>query len=232
MQTVLIFSQADSHANHTHLPENEKAKMMSAISGQKCLEQYEKLNRGGLWAKTFSALLIGTGDWFSMRCRLTWKLKATKYNRIYFQLVPKTLRIEETEFGLLPTIIASDIKVRGRSSQQYGIPEMARDGLLPTPKAREAPNSPSMESLAVQGLLPTPLSVSDVKGGCTRKDEKRQNDTLAHAMHKITGGMTGKTSQLNPLFVMEMMGFPPDWTLLPFGVESSPETHDNTQKDT
>lgn len=26
----------------------------------------------------------------------------------------------------------------------------------------------------------------------------------------------GKTSQLNPLFVAEMMGFPPDWTVLPF----------------
>lgn len=25
-----------------------------------------------------------------------------------------------------------------------------------------------------------------------------------------------KTSQLNPLFVAEMMGFPPDWTELPF----------------
>jgi hypothetical protein len=27
---------------------------------------------------------------------------------------------------------------------------------------------------------------------------------------------TGKTSQLNPLFVLEMMGFPPNWTELPF----------------
>lgn len=27
---------------------------------------------------------------------------------------------------------------------------------------------------------------------------------------------TGKTSQLNPRFVAEMMGFPPDWLELPF----------------
>jgi len=27
---------------------------------------------------------------------------------------------------------------------------------------------------------------------------------------------TGKTSQLNTPFVLEMMGFPPDWTELPF----------------
>jgi hypothetical protein len=30
------------------------------------------------------------------------------------------------------------------------------------------------------------------------------------------GYQTGKTSQLNPLFVAEMMGFPTDWTILPF----------------
>jgi site-specific DNA-cytosine methylase len=39
----------------------------------------------------------------------------------------------------------------------------------------------------------------------------------------------GKTSQLNPRFVLEMMGFPPDWTELPFQngetkVSKQPET--------
>jgi hypothetical protein len=29
-------------------------------------------------------------------------------------------------------------------------------------------------------------------------------------------GTPGKTFQLNPRFVAEMMGFPPDWTELPF----------------
>lgn len=90
-------------------------------------------------------------------------------------------------------------------------------GLLPTPKARvplDCPsererNTPSMESLAVMGMLPTPTAVSDAKGGCTRSDESRQNDTLAHAPHGLWG--TGKTSQLNDLFVNEMMGFPIGW---------------------
>jgi hypothetical protein len=70
--------------------------------------------------------------------------------------------------------------------------------------------------MAKVGMLPTPTATSDVKGGCTRTDTKRQNDTLAHAMHQATGAEAGTTSQLNPLFVLEMMGFPPDWTLLPF----------------
>jgi hypothetical protein len=62
----------------------------------------------------------------------------------------------------------------------------------------------------MRGFLPTPTAASDAKGGCTRVNPKRQNDTLAHAMHAATGGQTGKTSQLNPRFVMEMMGFPPN----------------------
>ena len=35
-------------------------------------------------------------------------------------------------------------------------------------------------------------------------------------MHGITNGTPGKTSQLNTRFVAEMMGFPKDWTELPF----------------
>jgi len=41
---------------------------------------------------------------------------------------------------------------------------------------------------------------------------------------------TGKTSQLSPQFVMEMMGFPTDWTLLPFlNGETSPSKQEATQ---
>jgi len=35
-------------------------------------------------------------------------------------------------------------------------------------------------------------------------------------MHQATNGIPGTSSQLNPRFVMEMMGFPPNWTELPF----------------
>ena len=49
-------SPVDSRANPTALQENEKVQMMSAIYGPKCLEQYERLNPGGLWGKTFLEL--------------------------------------------------------------------------------------------------------------------------------------------------------------------------------
>lgn len=41
--------------------------------------------------------------------------------------------------------------------------------------------------LAKAGLLPTPTATSDHKGGCTRPDPKRQNDSLAHSIHGMVG---------------------------------------------
>lgn len=90
-------------ASHTAQPEKERAKKMTATSGRKCLGQLEKFSHVGLWAKTFTALLIGQEDWYSTKCNLIWKMKATRSHRIYFQLVPSMRRTEGTEFGLLPT---------------------------------------------------------------------------------------------------------------------------------
>ena len=102
MQTS-IFLQEDSLANHSPQPDSEEAQKMTATSGLKCLESFEKLNPGGSWEKMFSGLLIGMKGWCSTRCYLTWKLKGTPHNRFYFQLAPLTPRTEETESGLLPT---------------------------------------------------------------------------------------------------------------------------------
>lgn len=83
----------------------------------------------------------------------------------------------------------------------------------------------SLHEMMKRELLPTPTAISDSKGGCTRSDPKRQNGTLANAVHGMMGE-PGKTSQLNPLFVAEMMGFPPDWTLRPFLKGSQSRSHD------
>jgi hypothetical protein len=90
-EETLTSLREDSHANHTATPGNDLVKKTSAICGQKCLEEYERFNRPGLLAKMFPALLIGTGEWYSTKFRLIWKLKATKSYRFYFQLVAKTL---------------------------------------------------------------------------------------------------------------------------------------------
>ena len=169
---------------------------MTATSGRKCLELFGNYARAGLWAKTFSALLIGTGGWYSTKCRLTWKLKGTKYNRMYFQLAPSTLRTGATEFGLLPTVTAMDstgatanmksTQVKEGSMHSVTLSRAMAAGMLPTPMSQDGQNSTAPASQAGRDTLPGMVAA------------------------------TGTTSQLNPRFVLEMMGFPPDWTELPF----------------
>jgi len=92
----------------------------------------------------FSALLIGQEGWYSKRCKLTWKLKGTKSNRMYFQLYPSTLPIEETEFGLLPMPKAWD----GDGG-----------GARPVNNGKTTFGSPGVKDLAVARLLPTPTAI-------------------------------------------------------------------------
>jgi hypothetical protein len=237
-------------ANPTVQPANEKEKKTSATCGRKCLEQFGKFNRATLWAKTFAGLLIGMEGWYSTRCRLTWKLKATKCCRFYFQLQVSTLPIDVIESGLLPTVQTQGLKV----CDQNGKTQFMELGLLPTPTVMDTGATTNLEKLderrdrlkgrnngkngtkktgngmgvslgemMQRGLLPTPTALSDPKGGCTREDSKRQQDTLAHAIHGMFG-QTGKTSQLNPLFVQEMMGYPSDWLTLPFQEKKAQES--------
>jgi hypothetical protein len=65
-----------------------------------------------------------------------------------------------------------------------------------------------LKQMAKFDMLPTPMA-SDCGDKVTGLENQ---DSLV----KMTREMTGKTSHLSPQFVLEMMGFPTDWTLLPF----------------
>lgn len=204
---MTLFSPVGSlnYASHTPSQENDLEKKMTATSGRKCLDVFEKFNRNGLWAKTYSALLIGQGGWFSTKCNLTWKLKATKYKRMYFQLAPSTPRTGGIGFGLLPmlpTPQAIDGNGQGRDLRLKK--DCSRDP--------EQPGSwrGDLKDFAVKGMLPTPKT-QDSRHAL--KDRGKSN--LGEEMSQW-GQDNGIGSQLNPPFVAEMMGFPPDWTELPF----------------
>jgi hypothetical protein len=75
-------------------------------------------------------------------------------------------------------------------------------GLLPTPTLQEYTNST---------LPPSQIKRNNIPGVLLRQG------VLAH-------------SQLNPLFVEQMMGFPKNWTLLPFlNGETNQSKHTETQ---
>jgi hypothetical protein len=69
-------------------------------------------------------------------------------------------------------------------------------------------------------LLLTPTTreeVMDLDKFKTRMEKYPNGTTMPNLATQIMQiYKTGKTSQLSPQFVMEMMGFPTDWTLLPF----------------
>ena len=128
---------------------------------------------------------------------------------------------------------------KGKTDHSLGLEDMAVAKLLPTPCSIEAtkftktinPNSQmgqGLTALAVNGLLPTPTAMeikhsNRVKGlkekGAigmySRKNGALRPNGLTDFLD-FNNQVGGKTSQLNPLFVEEMMGFPLMWTALPF----------------
>ena len=199
---------------------------MLATSGRKCLEQFGRFNRATLWARMFAASLIGMEGWYLTRCRLIWKMKATKLSRFYFQLAPSTLPTEGTEFGLLPTVLIKNNE--NRQSEGYGPNLGTALGLLPTPTVNDMKNAslpPSQvnrnDSIVKrilnndsQLLLPTPAT-RDYKGARTTESLEEAGRNHTNSLPDAFG-QPGKSSQLNPRFVAEMMGFPPDYLELPF----------------
>ena len=87
-------------------PGSEEARRMTAISGRKCFELSKSCGLLG-WLER---MLPGSSHWGSMVCWLTWKAKATKQGRLYFQLVASTPRISDTDAPLWPTPAARDCK--------------------------------------------------------------------------------------------------------------------------
>ena len=221
------------------------------------------------WRRTFAASLVGMKGWFSTRCALTWKVKATKSSRLYFLLQASTRRTAETASGLLHTPTTYEAISRKNPRNSRGEPKLEQQarnlvGLLLTPTTREEPvdldkfkarmekypNGTTMPNLAtqVQQMLPTPRAVEFVE--TPENFAKRNGDRTTNSMPNLSSMAqhvpqmlptpmaqesdkitrkenqdsltkrarqeTGKTSQLSPLFVEEMMGFPKGWTTSPF----------------
>lgn len=182
-----------------------------------------------LYSERISLYTVSGRNTSSRPSAVILSVKDIPSSRCLFRLVPSVPRTEGTVSGLLPTPIASDFKVRGSGSQQKGLPEIIREMLLPTPTATEIHHWQRVERWKRQGRT----SMHETEDG-----EKNPNGltdfldfhgllpTLEHIGRKRKnprqGGLpdffaqTGRSFQLNPLFVAEMMGFPTSWTVLPF----------------
>jgi hypothetical protein len=123
---------------------------------------------------------------------------------------------------------------KGNKPFTMPLDQMALRGLLPTPTAMDSTNATanvkstqvkqeSMHSVTLSramsmGMLPTPTA-TDFKGAypptSINKYPVRKN-MMRNVYQHLDMEYNSKTSQLSPQFVMEMMGFPTDWTILPF----------------
>ena len=174
----------------------------------------------------------------------TSSVKDIPSSRLLFRLVPSERPTEGTGCGLLPTVQTQGLKrcnAEGRTEfmplgllptpmgteirHERRVKELKKAGGQTFHSRKNGETRPNglMDYMDFHGLLPTPTT-RDYKGsvspqGMTRKNGKNRDDMLSNIPVMVgehcqqTGG---KTSQLNPLFVEEMMGFPSMWTTLPF----------------
>jgi hypothetical protein len=130
-----------------------------------------------------------------------------KFNRLLFQLVPKTHRIAETDAGLLlKTPCSADAYTEGMSKKEQ---KFGNSGTL----AQEVLTG----FIYQRGMLPTPTA-SDKNSGRRGNAPRENHNPLTNSLKDAVNYMeeTLKSSHLNPRFVAEMMGFPVNWTELPF----------------
>ena len=109
---------------------------------------------------------------------------------------PGLLTLEDwLEFhGLMPSPVAQDYRRRGPNSRQQGLPEVCHR------------------------LLHTPIADGLKKRTGKGQERMRAEDfeEMLPENAKSQGSKDGRASQLNPLFVGEMMGYPLEWLISPF----------------
>ena len=129
-----MFSQADFPVSPSAMQEAEKERKMTATSGLKCYERFGRYSPLGLLLKT----LLASRRWYNPAVSLKWDVqtfsskkvlyvekntgtssmpsvktlseKDMKSNRLLFQLAPQERPIEETGYGLLPTVQTQGLK--------------------------------------------------------------------------------------------------------------------------
>lgn len=109
--------------------------------------------------------------------------------------------------GLLPTPLSTEVAHPSKNRQTQG------EGRPNNGSRKNGESRPNgiQDFLMWHGLIPT----------CLAQDSRhalhdRGRGKLGEEIAELFGDGTSQNSQLNPLFVAEMMGFPTDWTLAPF----------------
>jgi len=116
---------------------------MTAISGRKCIGSWTSSGPLGCLER----MLLGSSEWASTECFLTWRTAATPSGRLLFRLVPK-----------MPLIAAKDYSSSGIETEQMGLWQTAsvedagRQGSAGSKRGQQLVNQVVHEV----GMWPTP----------------------------------------------------------------------------
>nr|BAR16191.1 hypothetical protein [uncultured Mediterranean phage uvMED] len=208
-QTVaekLTASLVATHANPSPLPGSKKARKMTATSGRECLKLLNTKDPLSSFART----CLVTLSWVSMKCYLTWKVKATPRGRLLFQLQQLMPTIKESVSGLWPTPNAWDGN-RGPRSQKNLREKNHQINLITAVKDAQSPKPvkmwPTPRSTSHSYLPRTPELIAKTK-------RNPQTNTLEDAVQYQEGKSYKITGALNADWVEWLMGFPRGWTSL------------------
>lgn len=174
-------------------------------TGRICLNKFLRSGRGSRFKNDFSRILVCSDMWGSSKCDLVWNLKG-RMNRLYFQLQP-IIEIDEEindEIRFLPTPNAMD----GARGINANTTKYESGRFVRTSETTGTRYGASLGMAAMTGMLPTPTK-SDYQ--VRYKTDNWKGNDLPSTINDIMGSKLN----LNPPFVLEMMGFPADWTLKP-----------------
>ncbi|WP_411197821.1 hypothetical protein [Sphingobacterium thalpophilum] len=141
-------------------------------------------------------------------------LKTAHQSFCVFRLLPLALHTNGIGFGLLPTPTATEI-----SNQKLTI-QQVKDGRQLKDRKKENGNGGQVsltDFLVYHTLLAKATDPEDMAEAMPSPIQQRLLQVLPTA-EQLTGSKfpSGRDGQLSPRFVAGMMGFPKDWTELPF----------------
>lgn len=179
-----MFLPEDFPVNLSALPEEERERTITAISGHRCYEQFVRYSQLGSLLKT----LLESRRWWSPVKRLRWdaqtisskrityterkvdshskksarilKQQDIQSSRLIFQLAVSERHTEENVFGLLPTVQTQGMKQCNRKGKTEFFPL----DLLPTPTELDKGTGRINKSLSPGAKARPTLALSAKKG--------------------------------------------------------------------
>ena len=176
----LMFSRAGSHASRTATQASAWERQTTATYGLKCFALYERSGLATSWGRTLLGYLLGTAEWSSKRCYLTWRQKAIgPSRRLCFQLLVKVRHTVAIASGLSRTPTVGMLNADRSNDPEYAnrkrakgqtitLADQAKEGLLQKPQH--------------MGLVPTPTCMDS--SGATANMQSTQ--VVSGSMHSVT----------------------------------------------